>query len=84
MLAGAFRFNWNGFDFAMWHDWGCDMMQAGTLSGNPLAMTAGIKTLEILARPGTYEYLDKVHYCFGTLETMEQVKSIEAPLQVSI
>ncbi len=28
------------------------MYQAGTLSGNPLAMTAGIKTLEILKRPG--------------------------------
>jgi glutamate-1-semialdehyde aminotransferase len=28
------------------------MYQAGTLSGNPLAMTAGIKTLEILSRPG--------------------------------
>jgi hypothetical protein len=27
--------------------------QAGTLSGNPLAMVAGIKTLEILDRPGT-------------------------------
>ncbi|CAL5224042.1 g6664 [Coccomyxa viridis] len=36
------------------------MYQAGTLSGNPLAMTAGIKTLEILDRPGTYEHLDKV------------------------
>jgi glutamate-1-semialdehyde 2,1-aminomutase len=36
------------------------MYQAGTLSGNPLAMTAGIKTLELLQRPGTYEYLDKV------------------------
>lgn len=34
--------------------------QAGTLSGNPLAMTAGIKTLEILRRAGTYEYLDTV------------------------
>ncbi|MDB9538221.1 glutamate-1-semialdehyde 2,1-aminomutase [Anabaenopsis tanganyikae CS-531] len=34
--------------------------QAGTLSGNPLAMTAGIKTLELLQRPGTYEYLDKI------------------------
>ncbi|MBF2034923.1 MAG: glutamate-1-semialdehyde 2,1-aminomutase [Leptolyngbyaceae cyanobacterium T60_A2020_046] len=32
--------------------------QAGTLSGNPLAMTAGIKTLEILKRPGTYEQLE--------------------------
>lgn len=36
------------------------MYQAGTLSGNPLAMTAGIKTLELLRQPGTYEYLDRV------------------------
>eukprot|EP00270_Netrium_digitus_P012572 TRINITY_DN409_c0_g1_i4.p1 TRINITY_DN409_c0_g1~~TRINITY_DN409_c0_g1_i4.p1 ORF type:complete len:516 (+),score=140.43 TRINITY_DN409_c0_g1_i4:40-1548(+) len=36
------------------------MYQAGTLSGNPLAMTAGIKTLQRLKQPGTYEYLDKV------------------------
>ncbi|HIK34963.1 MAG TPA: glutamate-1-semialdehyde 2,1-aminomutase [Thermosynechococcus sp. M98_K2018_005] len=34
--------------------------QAGTLSGNPLAMTAGIKTLEILSRPGSYEQLDRI------------------------
>jgi glutamate-1-semialdehyde 2,1-aminomutase len=34
--------------------------QAGTLSGNPLAMTAGIKTLEILQRPGTYSHLSKL------------------------
>ncbi|MFM2305171.1 MAG: hypothetical protein RLZZ135_2584, partial [Cyanobacteriota bacterium] len=33
------------------------MYQAGTLSGNPLAMTAGIKTLELLQKPGTYEHL---------------------------
>lgn len=36
------------------------MYQAGTLSGNPLAMAAGIKTLEILKRPGSYEHLEKV------------------------
>ncbi len=36
------------------------MYQAGTLSGNPLAMTAGIKTLELLKKPGTYEQLDKI------------------------
>jgi glutamate-1-semialdehyde 2,1-aminomutase len=36
------------------------MYQAGTLSGNPLAMTAGIKTLELLQKPGTYEYLEKI------------------------
>ncbi|MBD1938273.1 glutamate-1-semialdehyde 2,1-aminomutase [Microcoleus sp. FACHB-68] len=36
------------------------MYQAGTLSGNPLAMTAGIKTLELLQKHGTYEQLDKM------------------------
>ena len=33
--------------------------QAGTLSGNPLAMTAGIETLRILAEPGTWETLER-------------------------
>ncbi|MFQ5508672.1 MAG: glutamate-1-semialdehyde 2,1-aminomutase [Leptospirillia bacterium] len=32
--------------------------QAGTLSGNPLAMTAGIETLANLRQPGVYERLD--------------------------
>lgn len=32
--------------------------QAGTLSGNPLAMTAGIETLKILQQPGTYKQLE--------------------------
>jgi len=36
------------------------MYQAGTLSGNPLAMTAGIETLKRLQQPGSYEYLDKI------------------------
>ncbi len=36
------------------------MYQAGTLSGNPLAMTAGIKTLELLQKPGSYEQLDQI------------------------
>ncbi len=34
--------------------------QAGTLSGNPLAMTAGIETLKALARPGVYKTLEKL------------------------
>ena len=34
--------------------------QAGTLSGNPLAMTAGIKTLELLQRPGVYDDLERI------------------------
>ena len=32
--------------------------QAGTLSGNPVAMTAGLKTLELISVPGFYEDLE--------------------------
>lgn len=32
--------------------------QAGTLSGNPIAMAAGLKTLEIISRDGFYDDLD--------------------------
>jgi len=35
------------------------MYQAGTLSGNPLAMTAGIETLKKLNQPGTYQELER-------------------------
>ncbi len=35
-----------------------DVYQAGTLSGNPLAVTAGIITLQHLAKPGVYEELE--------------------------
>src|SRR5579884_958343 len=34
------------------------MYQAGTLSGNPLAMAAGIATLKELRKPGQYELLE--------------------------
>jgi glutamate-1-semialdehyde 2,1-aminomutase len=34
--------------------------QAGTLSGNPLSVRAGLETLKILARPGTYERLEEL------------------------
>ena len=33
--------------------------QAGTLSGNPVAMTAGLKTLELLSVPGFHEKLSQ-------------------------
>src|SRR6185312_17230159 len=33
--------------------------QAGTLSGNPLAMAAGAAQLELLREPGTYERLER-------------------------
>ncbi len=33
--------------------------QAGTLSGNPLAMAAGLATLKVLSRPGVYGELER-------------------------
>lgn len=32
--------------------------QAGTLSGNPLAVTAGLETLKLLRKPGVYQQLE--------------------------
>ncbi|MBI5048069.1 MAG: glutamate-1-semialdehyde 2,1-aminomutase [Deltaproteobacteria bacterium] len=56
--------------------------QAGTLSGNPLAMTAGIETLKILKGKGVYEKLEKTskELCYG-LETIARKKNI--PVQVA-
>jgi len=39
--------------------------QAGTLSGNPLAMAAGLTAMEILGRPGTYERLEHLGQRLG-------------------
>lgn len=36
-----------------------DVYQAGTLSGNPVAMAAGVATLEIVSRDGFYEGLEE-------------------------
>jgi glutamate-1-semialdehyde 2,1-aminomutase len=43
------------------------MYQAGTLSGNPLAMTAGIETLKAIREPGVFEKLveETTHLCEG-------------------
>src|SRR5207253_5345604 len=38
---------------------GGDVYQAGTLSGNPLAMAAGLATLELLREPDAYQRLEK-------------------------
>ena len=35
--------------------------QAGTLSGNPIAMAAGLKNLEIISQPGFYEKLSRLN-----------------------
>jgi glutamate-1-semialdehyde 2,1-aminomutase len=39
--------------------------QAGTLSGNPVAVRAGLKTMEILARPGTFDRLERISARLG-------------------
>ena len=38
---------------------GGPVYQAGTLSGNPLAMTAGIETLKILSRKGVFDRIEQ-------------------------
>ncbi|MBM9605090.1 glutamate-1-semialdehyde 2,1-aminomutase [Desulfopila inferna] len=45
--------------------------QAGTLSGNPLAMSAGIAALKILQRPGFYEELNE-----KSAETADQLRDV--------
>jgi len=54
--------------------------QAGTLSGNPLAMTAGIETLKLLGRPGVYKTLEKVA---GDLERGLRAVAAEAGVPVT-
>src|SRR5688500_14883708 len=51
--------------------------QAGTLSGNPLAMAAGLKAMEIRGRPGTYERLEQLgkRLGYGLLAAAQERKS---------
>jgi len=48
--------------------------QAGTLSGNPLAVTAGIEMLNLLSQPGVYDDLEKKseRLCQGFKENVKQ------------
>ncbi|MGO9374369.1 MAG: glutamate-1-semialdehyde 2,1-aminomutase [Syntrophobacteraceae bacterium] len=47
-----------------------DVYQAGTLSGNPLAMSAGLSVLNVLSRGGIYEQIEKqnTYLCSGLEE----------------
>jgi glutamate-1-semialdehyde 2,1-aminomutase len=47
-----------------------DVYQAGTLSGNPLAMSAGLSVLNVLSRGGIYEQIEKqnAYLCSGLEE----------------
>ena len=48
--------------------------QAGTLSGNPLAVTAGIEMLNLLSQPGVYDDLEKKseRLCHGFKDNVKQ------------
>jgi glutamate-1-semialdehyde 2,1-aminomutase len=55
--------------------------QAGTLSGNPLAMAAGIATLKLLQQPGFYEQLnDKAHWFAEELEAVAKRTGMDVHL----
>ena len=43
--------------------------QAGTLSGNPVAMAAGVATLDVLARPGMWERAERWAACAANVLT---------------
>ena len=52
--------------------------QVGTLSGNPLAAVAGLKTLEILRRPGAYESLcDRGNELISAIHTQMNAAGID-------
>ena len=54
--------------------------QAGTLSGNPLAVTAGLVTLRELSRPGVYQELEakgkKLQEGFETVLRKHQIQAV--------
>ncbi|XWS37081.1 hypothetical protein CRYUN_Cryun19dG0012200 [Craigia yunnanensis] len=58
----GFRLSYGGAQEGDYGDGGTSRanVPGWTLSGNPLAMTAGLQTLKRLLEPGTYEYLDKI------------------------
>jgi glutamate-1-semialdehyde 2,1-aminomutase len=55
-----------------------DVYQAGTLSGNPLAMAAGLATLNLLKQEGIYRELeDKGRTLFSGLEEVAKAAGVE-------
>jgi glutamate-1-semialdehyde 2,1-aminomutase len=56
--------------------------QAGTLSGNPAAVEAGIATLDVLRRPGVYERLETLGQALTT-GLSEAAKRAGVPLTIN-
>ncbi len=58
------------------------MYQAGTLSGNPLAMAAGLKTLELLEDGSVFETVN--NYTTQLVETLEDIsKTCQVPITIN-
>jgi len=56
--------------------------QAGTLSGNPVAMSAGLKTLELISQPGFYDALSlKVEKLLSGIQ--QQARSAGIPISTN-
>ncbi|GAB4161860.1 MAG: glutamate-1-semialdehyde 2,1-aminomutase [Candidatus Promineifilaceae bacterium] len=58
------------------------MYQAGTLSGNPLAMAAGLATLQILRQPGMWEALEAMGEAL-VVGLGERAESAGIPVQIA-
>jgi len=57
------------------------LMQLGTLSGNPIAATAGLKTMEILRREGNYDRLRAIGKELQDMQT-EALSAADIPHQI--
>jgi len=53
--------------------------QAGTLSGNPVAMAAGLKTLELISKPGFYQALEQ-----KTEQLLTGIKQVASQAGISL
>jgi len=54
-----------------------EVYQAGTLSGNPLAVTAGLTTLKILSKPGVYDELEeRSNYLFNEMSRLAEKHNV--------
>ena len=58
------------------------MYQAGTLSGNPVAMAAGVKTLQLLQKPGLYGELESKAQRLAT-GLQQAFQDAETPLEIN-
>ena len=59
-----------------------DMYQAGTLSGNPLAVSAGVATLTELRSPGVYDRIDRLAQRLTT-GLSEAFRRVEIPSTIN-